>query len=157
MGVAWALPPRPSCLLPHWIVTWNVKCNMKLDTYVIPLKVQPVDRVTCLRYLHCKLLQGCTGIWQGLRLTGQGITVGITGNDCLHNRGPTGGQCYTVKNCVHYMELCNWHLLLLPVGITDIPCMLVIVNNRLCQFTVNDCYEIILVHPNPCQIPVHPC
>ena len=35
----------------------------------------------------------------------QGMTVGITGNDCLHNRGPTGGQCYTVKNCVHYREL----------------------------------------------------
>ena len=35
----------------------------------------------------------------------QGMTVAITGNDCLHNRGPTGGQCYTVKNCVHYREL----------------------------------------------------
>ena len=46
----------------------------------------------------------------------QGMTVGITGNDCLHNRGPTGGQWNTVKNCVHYRELVCSELLVGDLG-----------------------------------------
>jgi len=34
----------------------------------------------------------------------QGMTVGITGNDCWWNRGPTGKQVNTGKNCFTYRE-----------------------------------------------------
>ena len=71
-----------------WAVFWDIhSCSATVPCTDLPT---PDSTITANFYRDV----------QGLCLTGQGITVGITGNDCLHNRGlkgDSGTQSKTVS------------------------------------------------------------